>query len=99
MNAVCNSACKKPWKTEEPEEVIRRAQALVEAHMHFTGRAHAFDFSLDGDTLVVRGRVPSFYLKQVLQNALKNLEGVRCVDNRVAVLSAKGANYLDNGLS
>jgi hypothetical protein len=38
----------------------------------------------------VRGRVPSFYLKQVLQTILMRVEGVGVVDNQVDVVSCDG---------
>ena len=81
------------------DEVARRAQSLVNSHTHFTGRAHGFDFGVRGDVLIVRGSVPSFYLKQVLQHALKNLDGIRWIDNQVTVVSSEGLSSLDNGLS
>ena len=40
--------------------------------------------------LVIRGRVPTFYLKQLLQDALKQIEGVRRIDNRVDVVAFDG---------
>ena len=40
--------------------------------------------------LVLRGRLPSFYLKQVLQTLLRDLEGVERIDNQVEVVSATG---------
>lgn len=38
----------------------------------------------DGD-LVLEGRLPSFYLKQMLQTILQKLDGVEHIDNRVRV--------------
>src|SRR6478672_5815395 len=78
------------WKLpREPlppaEEVARQAQALIESHPQFVGRARLFQFERVGDTLVIRGTVPTFYLKQMLQNTVKNLDGVRLVDNQVSV--------------
>jgi hypothetical protein len=70
-------------------EIEQRARALVEGHAHFRGRARRFDFQYREEVLTVRGNVPSFYLKQVLQSVLINLEGVRLVENRVNVLSAE----------
>ena len=57
------------------------------SHPLFFGRAEIFEFDCCENVLVVRGRVPTFYLKQRLQDALKNLDGVRRVDNRVDVLA------------
>lgn len=36
------------------------------------------------------GQVPTFYLKQVLQSILQNLDGVTQIDNRVDVVSSNG---------
>jgi osmotically-inducible protein OsmY len=35
--------------------------------------------------LTLQGRLPSFYLKQVLQTLLRNVEGVNRIDNQVKV--------------
>ena len=40
--------------------------------------------------LILKGRLPSFYLKQLLQIRLRDLEGVERIDNRVEVVSATG---------
>jgi hypothetical protein len=34
--------------------------------------------------------VPTFYLKQVLQCVLRDVEGVRGIDNQVVVISSQG---------
>jgi len=58
---------------------------LIESHAQFIGRARLFEFHYSDDVLVVRGSVPSFYLKQIIQSVLKNLDGVRLIDNQVNV--------------
>jgi hypothetical protein len=40
--------------------------------------------------LIVRGAVPTFYLKQVLQSVLKDIEGIRMIENQVQVMPAVG---------
>jgi hypothetical protein len=45
--------------------------------------------------LVIRGRVPTFYLKQLLQDALKEIEGVRRLDNRVEVVAVQGLSSVN----
>lgn len=70
--------------------IAERARDLLARHAHFLGRAHAFDFECEENVLVVRGRVPTFYLKQLLQDALKQLEGIRRIDNRVDVVAPEG---------
>jgi hypothetical protein len=71
-------------------DVIRAAYETVANHGHFRGRAHRFQFVQQDDRLIVRGCVPSFYLKQVLQTALMDVDGVRLVDNQVDVVASDG---------
>ena len=40
--------------------------------------------------LTMRGRLPSFHLKQILQTLLRDLEGVEQIDNQTDVVSATG---------
>jgi osmotically-inducible protein OsmY len=42
--------------------------------------------SLDG-RLILRGCVPSYYLKQIAQQAVASLEGVERIDNQIEVIS------------
>jgi len=71
-------------------DVRQRACDVVAQHSHFHGRAGSFQFVQRDDTLVVRGCVPSFYLKQVLQTVLKEVDGVRSIDNQVDVVACDG---------
>lgn len=80
---------------QEPMRKVEQcAQSLINAHPYFRGRASQFEFVCRGEVLVVRGLVPTFYLKQVLQTLLKKLEGVRLVDNQVTVVSPDGLSGL-----
>jgi hypothetical protein len=79
---------------ESRRKVEECAHALINAHPYFRGRASQFEFVCREEVLVVRGLVPTFYLKQVLQTLLKNLEGVRLVDNQVTVVSPNGLSGL-----
>ena len=47
-------------------------------------------FSYSHGVLTLEGRLPSFYLKQVLQTLLRDLDGVTRIVNRVDVVSATG---------
>ena len=76
--------------SRDAADIEQRARALVEAHSHFRGRSGQFEFACREKVLVVRGLVPTFYLKQVLQTVLKDLDGVRLVDNQVTVDSSGG---------
>lgn len=47
-------------------------------------------FEFAAGVLTLRGRLPSFYLKQILQTWLSSLQGVRQIKNQVNVVSATG---------
>ena len=66
------------------------ARTLVARHGLFHGRAEGFQFVQQNDVLTIRGCVPTFYLKQVLQTVLQDLDGIRRVDNQVDVVSPCG---------
>ena len=74
---------------EATDLIVERAYAVLDAHSHFRGRAFRFEFVCQDDVLIVRGAVPTFYLKQVLQSVLKDVDGVRVIDNQVTVVSTE----------
>jgi hypothetical protein len=73
-------------KSDKRDLVAQQAHAALAAHVHFRGRAGRFEFDCREDVLVVRGTVPTYYLKQVLQQVLMGVEGVRLIDNQVSVI-------------
>jgi hypothetical protein len=56
-------------------------------HSRFRGCIDGLSFTARSDVLEVCGVVPTFYIKQLLQDALKSIRGVHRVDNRVQVRS------------
>jgi hypothetical protein len=68
-------------------EVVLRARHIVEQHAQLGRRSNALQFAVEGEMLVVRGSVPTYYLKQLVQTALKGLEGVRRIENQVEVVA------------
>ena len=79
-----------PWPTTSDSVIASTARQRIESHSHFRNRGDQFELVPIEDVLVIRGRVPSFYLKQLLQIALKNIDGVRRIDNQVEVVSSSG---------
>lgn len=47
-------------------------------------------FEFDEGGLTLRGRVPTFHLKQILQTLLRDVDGVTHIDNQVDVTSSSG---------
>ena len=49
-------------------------------------------FELRDRTLILRGRVPTNYMRQMLESLLSDLDGISELDNRVSVVSATGVS-------
>ncbi|MEN6449521.1 MAG: BON domain-containing protein [Thermoguttaceae bacterium] len=67
------------------EEITEIAQAALRRSAYFELREVTCDFR--GGVLTLRGRLPSYHLKQVAQTAVAGVPGVVEVDNRVEVAS------------
>jgi hypothetical protein len=63
-----------------------QAMKLVSRDPSLRACSTSLEFEHQDDVLVVRGRVPTFYLKQLLQTLLKRLNGTPRIDNRVEVV-------------
>lgn len=74
----------------DARSTVQAALAVLTRNAHFQRRAKQFDFQHVDGVLIVEGVVPSFYLKQLLQRLLRDLENVRRVDNRVRVVCSAG---------
>lgn len=66
------------------------ARSYLESHPHFRGRVNEVAISQEGRTLLLTGRLPSFYLKQLVQEAVRHVPGVQNVRNMIDVVSAEG---------
>jgi hypothetical protein len=71
-----------------PVEDQARQRLLSSCPYAFCFRDIRFEFT-DG-VLTLRGQVPTFYLKQMLQTFLRGLGGVQQINNQVDVISATG---------
>jgi hypothetical protein len=59
-------------------------------HPDFRGHIGSFTFSERSGALVVRGEVPSFYLKQLVLCVLQKLDNLERIENCIAVVSSTG---------
>lgn len=71
-------------------DLVALARQQLESHPHFRGRTGGVQIELCGRTLVLSGRLPTFYLKQLVQEAIRRLPGVQHVRNEIDVVSPYG---------
>lgn len=62
-----------------------QARDMILNHRRLFNQLDCLHFSVSGDTLIVTGQLPTFYLKQLLQTALMELDEIHIV-NRVEVI-------------
>lgn len=74
---------------QSSELIVSLACECLENHPHFRGRTHTIQVSFveSGSVLHLKGSLPSYFLKQVLQSALRDLDGVAEIQNNVEVLN------------
>lgn len=70
------------------ESVSREAESRLRDSSHLFLRHVRCDY--DQGRLQLEGKVPSFYLKQLAQSIVQNVEGVERIDNRLTVVSSSG---------
>ncbi|HUG66440.1 MAG TPA: BON domain-containing protein [Pirellulaceae bacterium] len=62
-------------------------ESQIREKLHFTQHAalRCVTYAVEGDTVVLHGRVPSYYLKQLAQVKVTCVPGIERVDNRIEV--------------
>ncbi len=78
--------------TTESSNLVEQARKQLEGHPHFCGRSRVLSIQERDEILFVSGCLPSFYLKQMVQETLLNLPGVQGVKNEVDVVSSYGVS-------
>jgi osmotically-inducible protein OsmY len=68
-----------------PAKIKELAERCLRSTSHLALRNLSCDY-LDG-VLVLRGRLPTYYLKQVAQEVVTQLEGVESIDNQIQVVT------------
>lgn len=74
------SSCESPI---HPTEQL--ALATLESHPHFRGRSRWIRIRYRNRCLHLSGRLPSYFLKQLAQESLRQLDGVDMIDNQIVV--------------
>jgi osmotically-inducible protein OsmY len=76
--------------TCERSNISSLARDYLERHPHFRGRINDVTIEHEGRTLFLSGKLPTFYLKQLVQEAVRHVPGVLQVRNMIDVVSADG---------
>ncbi len=71
------------------EEIVDEARLRLARDSHFH-RGEMISIESDCGVLCVRGRVPSYYLKQVVQSLLMEIDGVEQLVNDIDVVNIAG---------
>jgi len=79
-----------PTFTRERRDLVTAAQQFLQSHPHFRGRLNDVAIEQEGRSLYLSGRLPSFYLKQLVQEAVRRVPGVQFVYNQIDVVSSHG---------
>jgi hypothetical protein len=66
------------------------ARESLERHPHFRGRTAVVGIEQRGAMLRLTGKLPTFYLKQMVQETLRHIPGVQGIRNEIMVVSAAG---------
>jgi osmotically-inducible protein OsmY len=79
-------------KAVNPERInlSAAAKSYLESHPHFRGRVNDVSIMHEDKTLYLTGRLPTFYLKQLVQEAVRHVPGVQYVRNMIDVVNAEG---------
>ena len=88
---------RKPFTKRAKIEHLARTE--LDRHCHFRGRVDGFEFRSGDGVLTVRGRVPSFYLRRLLEKVLLRVDGVQSIDNQVDVVCCDGLSSVRNRIA
>ena len=78
-----------PHNHRSSDVLAERARRTLEESELFRGRSSNIRISESDGLLVLEGHLPTYYLKQMLQTLLRDVEGVQNIDNKVWVDSPK----------
>ena len=79
-----------PGRATDEVDLSTMARRTLERHPHFRGRLGGVKIKHEGRNLYLSGKLPSFYLKQLVQEAVRHLPSVDFVYNEIDVVSPSG---------
>ena len=88
MNPPSHDQQRKTAVPVDGSVIVSLARQTLESHPHFHHRSQLIRVEWVEQNLVLSGRVPSFYLKQLAQEAMRGLEVT--VINQIDVVCSDG---------
>ena len=79
-----------PIVVQSDDATAQRVKSRLSEHLHFRYRLDCLEFECVEGQLCINGRLPSYYLKQLLQTAVRGVPGVAEINNEVSVISPTG---------
>ena len=96
MQATLSSRPASQTRNEARNDLSAVARQYLESHPHFRGRTAGVSIVCDGRNLLLSGSLPTFYLKQLVQEAVRHVPGVQGIVNQIDVVSADGISSARN---
>ena len=75
-------------------EIIQRAKETLQTNPLFRGHLDSIELEYVEGHLVLLGRLPSFYLRKMLNESLSTVPGMGRIENRIDVISSDGLSSL-----
>lgn len=73
-------------RAAQTKKTLTQARTRLEENPAFRGHSQLIHMDEQDGILVLHGRLPSYYLKQILQTTLGHIDGITEIDNQVEVL-------------
>lgn len=77
-------------KKQKDRVIEDAARTTLLNHPHFRGRGDWIRCQVQNRCLKLEGYLPSFFLKQLAQEAVRSVEGIERIDNQIVVASPVG---------
>lgn len=70
---------------DQPHDLRELVQSALARSFHFAGRG--IQVAIDGDTVVLRGTVRTYYQKQIAQESVRLVQGISRIRNELEVIA------------
>lgn len=82
---IDKEACQQRSSDTHHEDLIIKVRQHLEEDLCFRGRTSFVGIVQRDETIILSGQLPSYHLKQLLQEAVRRVPGVQYVENQTHV--------------